>query len=106
MFVFIFYCALPIASLYLFRESKFQCLGIFSDQKLNFVHYLDYIKKKADKLMEFIDKIFATTEIQINVCKLSYVGPHFDNLETIWCKAGKIKLKELDSDTVQKCGKN
>ena len=77
------------------KQTKY--LGLMLDCKLNFKSHIDYIKKKV---MKRIGAMYRSKELlPVKYRKMfanALMLPQFDYLDTIYYRAGKVKLAELD----------
>ena len=86
-----------IGSNYAIKECKsFKFLGLIVDNLLKFDFHVDYIKKKIQK----IGDIYRGSRLLPVKYRKKYsnalILPHFDNLDSIYGRASKAKLNELD----------
>jgi len=78
------------------KETKY--LGLILDSKLNFKSHVDYIIRKVMKRIGAMYR--SKTLLPIKYRKMfanALMLPQFDYLDTIYCRAGKTKLAELDT---------
>ena len=72
-------------------------LGLMLDSKLTFKHHVDHIKRK---IMKRIGAMYRSSKLlPIKYRKMfanALMLPQFDYLDTIYCRASKTKLAELD----------
>ena len=72
-------------------------LGLMLDNKLTFKHHIDHIKKKIAKR---IGAMYRSSKLlPVKYRKMfanALMLPQFDYLDTIYCRASKTKLAELD----------
>ena len=72
-------------------------LGLILDSKLTFKHHVDHIKRK---IMKRIGAMYRSSKLlPIKYRKMfanALMLPQFDYLDTIYCRASKTKLAELD----------
>ena len=83
---------------YNIKECKsFKYLGLIVDNLLKFDLHVDYIKKKIQKRIGAMYR--GSSLLPVKYRKMfanSLILPHFDYLDTIYCRASKTKLQELD----------
>ena len=77
------------------KENKY--LGLILDNKLNFKSHIDYIVKKVSKRIGamYRSKSLLPTKYR-KMFANALMLPQFDYLDTIYCRASKTKLAELD----------
>ena len=89
---------LKISNNYAIKECKsYKYLGLMVDNCLKFDIHVDYISKKIQKRIGAMYR--ASSLLPIKFRKMfanSLVLPHFDYLDTIYGRASKTKLRELD----------
>ena len=89
---------LKISNNYAIKECKsYKYLGQMVDNCLKFDIHVDYISKKIQKRIGAMYR--ASSLLPIKFRKMfanSLVLPHFDYLDTIYGRASKTKLRELD----------
>ena len=77
------------------KETKY--LGLMLDCKLNFKSHIDYIKKKVLKRIGAMYRSKGLLPIKYRkMFANALMLPQFDYLDTIYYRAGKVKLAELD----------
>ena len=83
---------------YAIKECKsFKYLGLMVDNNLKFDIHVDYIKKKIQKRIGAMYR--GSSLLPVKYRKMfanSLILPHFDYLDTIYGRASKTKLHELD----------
>ena len=78
------------------KETKY--LGLILDSKLNFKSHVDYIIRKVMKRIGAMYRSKALLPIKYRkMFANALMLPQFDYLDTIYCRAGKTKLAELDT---------
>ena len=78
-----------------FKSIKY--LGLIIDSQLKFDLHIDHIKNKTQKRIGAMYR--GSSLLPIKYSKMFANGlmlPHFDYLDTIYCKANKTKLNYLD----------
>ncbi len=77
------------------KETKY--LGLMLDNKLNFKCHIDYIKKKVMKRIGAMYRSKSLLPVKYRkMFANALMLPQFDYLDTIYNRAGKTKLAELD----------
>ena len=77
------------------KQTKY--LGLMLDCKLNFKLHIDHIKKKVMKRIGAMYRSKGLLPIKYRkMFANALMLPQFDYLDTIYCRAGKVKLAELD----------
>ena len=78
------------------KETKY--LGLILDSKLNFKSHVDHVIKKVMKRLGAMYRSKSLLPIKFRkMFANALMLPQFDYLDTIYCRAGKTKLAELDT---------
>ena len=80
-----------------FQMGTYKYLGLYVDNQLKFNLHVDYIKKKIQKRIGAM--YMGSSLLPIKYRKMfanSLILPHFDYLDSIYGRASRSKLHELD----------